>query len=145
MKAAHHGGEDLERGGVTGELVGVGKKIAFEGGWGWTVGGPGGDEFGVLALGCEEGVAGAEAGGLDCLSDVEDVEAFGDGEGAGVDVAVGDVVGGVGHGELGVEALLACLEAAPFGEAEEIEAVTTADDAAALELGGDGLGAGAGG
>ncbi len=37
------------------------------------------------------------------------------------------------------------LRRATLGEAEEIEAVTAADDAAVLEQGGDGLGAGAGG
>ncbi len=65
----------------------------------------------MLAFGGEEGVAGAEAGVLDGLGDVEDVEAFGDGEGSGVDFAVEDVVVHVGHGELVVEAVLACLEA----------------------------------
>ena len=55
-EAAHHGGEDLERCGVAGELIGVGEEIAFERYGGRSVGGEGRDELGVLALGGEEGV-----------------------------------------------------------------------------------------
>ncbi len=63
------------------------RKPSSESGLGSAVGGPLGDELGVLAFGGEEGVARAESGCLDRLGDVEDVVALGDGEGAGVDVA----------------------------------------------------------
>ena len=53
-----------------------------------------------------------EAGGLDCLGDVEDVVALGDGEGAGVDVAADEAVVDLGHGDGVVEAVLAGLEGA---------------------------------
>ena len=51
----------------------------------------------------------------------------------------------LGHGELAIEAVLAGFQGACHFEAEEIEGEAVADDAAALELGGDGLGAGTGG
>ena len=85
-EALDHGGEDLGRRDVAGEAVGVGEEIAFErGGVGREVG----DQRGLAAFGGEEGIAGAKAGGLDRLGDVEDVVALGDGEGDGVDVAAG--------------------------------------------------------
>ena len=64
-EAVDHGGEDLERGGVAGEAVGVGEEIAFEGFGVGVRGEQVGDELGVLAFGGEEVVAFGEAGGLD--------------------------------------------------------------------------------
>ena len=110
-EAVDHGGEHLERGGVAGEAVGVGEEVAFE-----RLGvGAGreevGDEFGVLALGGEEGVAFGEPGGFDGGGDVEDVEALGDGEGLGVDVAADEAVVDLGWRDWMVEAVLAGFEA----------------------------------
>ena len=84
--------------GVAGEAVGVGEEIALErGGVGREVG----DEAGLAAFGGEEGVAGAEAGGVDCRGDVEDVVALGDGERDEVDVAAGDAGVDLGGGRRG--------------------------------------------
>ena len=144
-EAADHGGEDLEGRGVAGEAVGVGEEVAFErfgvGAWGEEIG----DEFDVLALGGEEGFAFGEAGGFDCGGDVEDVEALGDGEGLGVDVAADEAVVDLGWWDRVVEAIFAGLEGAVAGEAEEGEGVAAADDAVFPQKGGDGGGAGAGG
>ena len=103
---------------VAGEAVGVGEEIAFErGGVGREIG----DEVGLAAFGGEEVVAGAEAGGLDRLGDVEDVVALGDGEGDGVDIAADhariDFRGGGGV----VEAVLAGDELAALDGTEESE------------------------
>ena len=66
-EAVDHGGEHLERGGVAGEAVGVGKEVAFER-FGVGAGGEEvGDELGVLAFGGEEVVAFGEAGGFDSV------------------------------------------------------------------------------
>jgi len=141
-EAADHGGEHLFGRGVAGEVVGVGEEIAFERGGVRAIGG---DELGVLALGGEEFFSWGEAGGFDCLRDVEDVEAFGDGDGDGVDVALEQA--GVDLGERGgvVEAVLAGLEGSGLVGAQQVEAVLAADDAGAGELRGDARGGGAGG
>ena len=81
----------------------------------------------------------------DGLGDVEDVVALGDGERDEVDVAAERCGrrprwrGGV------IEAVFAGDELAALDEAEEVEGEAGADDAGALELGGDGHGPGAGG
>ncbi len=143
-EAVDHGGEDLERGGVAGEAVGVGEEIAFEragvGVW-WQ---EAGEEFGVLAFGGEEDVAAGEAGGFGGGGDVEDVVALGDGEGLGVDVAAEEaVVDLAGRGGV-IESVFAGLEGAVAAETEEGEGVTAADDAVFSQEGGDGGGSGAG-
>ena len=82
----------------------------------------------LAALGGEEVVALAEAGGLDRLGDVEDVVALGDGEGDGVDVAADEAGVDLGGGGGVVEAVLAGFELAAFDGAEEVEGVAAADD-----------------
>jgi hypothetical protein len=127
---------------VAGEVIGVGEEIAFEGP---CLGIVARDQFSVLAGGGEEVGFGPEACGFDCCGDVEEIEAFRDGDSACVYVALEEA--GVDLGERGgvVEAVLAGLEGAAFGGAEEVEGVGAADDAGVGKLLTDGGAGGAGG
>lgn len=79
-EAVNHRRKHLDRCGVAGEPIGIGEEKALEGVRRRSSGlGPFGDQFGVLSCGGKEGIAGAEAGGLDCLGDIEDVVALWDG------------------------------------------------------------------
>ena len=141
-EALDHGGGDVVRRGVAVEAVGVGEEVAFER---RGVGAEVGDEGCLGALGGEEGIVRAEAGGFDGLGDVEDVVALGDGDGEGIDIAAGDAGVDLGGGGGVVEAVLAGDEFAAFDGAEEIEGEAAADGAGVFKLGGDEAGAGAGG
>src|SRR3984957_5486662 len=126
---------------MAGEAVGVGKEVALKGVRRCRSRlSPFGDELGVLAGGGEKGLARAETGGLNCLGDVEDVVALGDGEGAGIDVAANDAVVDLGDGGGMVEAVLASLERAATKLTEQVEAEPVANDAIPLQLLGDSLG-----
>src|SRR5665213_1958531 len=94
-EAADHGGEDLLRRDVVGEAVGVREEVAFErGGVGREVV----DEGGVVALGGEKFIARGETGLVDGIGDVKDVDALGDGDGDGVDIASHDAGVDLGGG-----------------------------------------------
>lgn len=98
-EALDHDGEHGGGRGVAREAVGIRVEEALERG-GVAARDEIGDEGGVAALGGEDVPGRAEAGGLRGVGDVEDVEAFGDDEGAGVDVAADDAVVDV-EGEAG--------------------------------------------
>ena len=106
---------------------------------------PLGDEGGLFALGGEEGDVIAQSSRFDRVRDVEDVVALRDGEGFFIHVAANDPGVDLGSGGGVVEAVFAGVKLAALEGAEEVEDVAAADDVGLLELGGDGLGSGAGG
>src|ERR1017187_3242964 len=115
---------------MAGGAVGVGGKGAFQrGGVGEGIGGGGG----LAALGSRECVAGAEAGRLYGLGDLEDVVALGDGERTGVDIAEDHSRIDFGGGRGVVEAVLAGDELAALDGAEEVEGVAAAYDSSLFE------------
>ena len=122
-EAVDHGGEDLLGRGVAGEAVGVGEEIAFEGGGGGVLGVWKGAMSSVWRRSAARKASREpRPADCDCLGDVEDVVALGDGEGDGVDVAAGDAGVDLGGGGGVVEAVLAGLEGAAFAEAEQSKA-----------------------
>src|SRR6185437_5733941 len=141
-KARHHGGEDLFRGDVVGEAIGVREEIALERG---RVGREVVDERGVGALGGEELIVRDEASFVDRIGDVEDVGALRDGECDGVDVAAGDAGVDVDRGGWTVKAVFAGEEVATLESAEDEEGVARADGTGFLKLSGNRLAAHAGG
>ncbi len=139
LPAPDHGAEHRLRRGVRAEAIGVGKEEALEGAG---AGADGLDQIGMDVFGCEKGVAGAEAGLLDGLCDIEDVVSGRDDEGPSVDIAAGDAGVDLEHGGGVVEAVLAGAEATAFEEAKEIEGVSSADDAVLFKQGADAGGTG---
>lgn len=112
-------------------MVRVGKEIPLEG---LRVGAVGRDQFCLTALGGQEVLFCAETGVLNRLRDIKDVEAFWDGNGAGVDIAF--LQASVDLRERGrmVEAVFAGLEGSGFVGTEKVEAVLAADNAAPGKL-----------
>src|ERR1039457_360429 len=103
-----------------------------------------GNQDGFAAFCGEEGIALAEAGGFDCLGDIEDVVALGDSEGDGVDITANDAFVDLGGGRGVVEAVFAGKEPAALYGTEEVEGIAAAQDAGVFKLRSDRPGCGAG-
>ena len=138
-EAVHHGRRNLVRGVDAGELVGVGKQVAFQRlGLGIDIA----QQRQVILGGGDEVGGSAQAGLLDHGGDVIEVVAFGHDDGAGEDVAAQHAVAHLQRVGRNVELVLACLQA-PLAHRvmHHQECGGAVDDAFALQRLGDVAGA----